>query len=117
MRYSAVLKPHKALLPVDVRAVIQCVLSRLYFVKAKPRERPERCATRGEEVGGEHRSGASLPAITSEMKCWFSFVLIFSKCARSQCSRGVMCVKQDAPLEAFLLWKKRVFKKGTDHWE
>lgn len=45
----------KALLSVDVRAVIQyerSPLSRLYFVKAWSLERPERCATTGKEGGG-----------------------------------------------------------------
>lgn len=74
---------------------------------------------KGVEVGGlkKHHSSASLPAITLEMKCWFSFVLIFSKCGRVSANtstltmpRGVMCVKQDAFLEVFSALEN-VFKK------
>lgn len=115
----------KALLLVDVRAVIQYACSppsRLYFVKAKSLERPERCATRGEEgleVGDskKHHSSASLPAITSEMKCWFSFVLIFSKCGRlsanterSQCPE-VWCASNKTHSGGFSALEN-VFKKS-----
>lgn len=58
------------------------------------------------------------------MKCWFSFVLIFSKCGRPSANtsvltmlRGVMCVKQDALLEVFLHCKKSVSLNGlTQRW-
>lgn len=55
----------KALLLVDVRAVIQYARSppsRLYFVKAKSLERLERCATRGEE-GVEAGDSKSITAV------------------------------------------------------
>lgn len=51
-------------------------------------------------------SSASLPAITSEMRCWFSFVAIFSKCGRLSANTmfwGVMCVKQDPFFVLFFL--------------
>lgn len=65
----------------------------------------------------KHHSSASLPAITSEMKCWFSFVLIFSKCGRLSANTttltmpwGVMCVKRGA---FFFCTGKCVLKS---HW-
>lgn len=76
----------------------------LCLVRPAARETPWRCAARqGAALGAgwrprrKHHSSASLPEITLEMKCWFSFCFNFLQmCSHTgilTVPRGAMCVK------------------------